>query len=129
MQENNDLKFKTLQIANYLVNRFNQDIKNETFKLVVEEAYHKNGYKICFVNKKIYYDIHLLPEYENGKNKVCILGTYYFYLLDEKKTKKDYYLFFLEIVNSLFKKQWENLNVYGTAPQCIHEVNQLINTI
>ena len=23
MQENNDLKFKTLQIANYLVNRFN----------------------------------------------------------------------------------------------------------
>ena len=38
MQENNDLKFKTLQIANYLVNRFNQDIKNETFKLVVEEA-------------------------------------------------------------------------------------------
>ena len=38
MQENNDLKFKTLQIANYLVNRFNQDIKNETFKLLLQQA-------------------------------------------------------------------------------------------
>ena len=68
----------------------------------------------------------LTEKYENGKNKVCILGTYYFYLLDEKKTKNDYYYFFLEIVNSLFKKQWENINIYGTAPQCIHEVNKLI---
>ena len=129
MQGNNDLKFKTLQIANYLVDRFNQDINKEQFRLVVTKAYKDNGHKICFVNKKIYYDIHLLPEYEkNGKNKVCILGTYYFWLLDEKKTKNDYYVFFLEIINSLFRRQWEAIDVYGTAPQCIHEVNHLLSS-
>ena len=124
------LKLKAHNIAVYLINRFNADFNKDninTFKLSVKEAYNDNGYIIYFDNKKIYYDIHILPRYEEkGRNRIRILGTYYFFLLNEKTSKNDYYYYFLHIIQSLFKHQKEYKDVYGCCPHCLFEINKMI---
>lgn len=126
------LKLKAKNISIYLIERFNKDFnkdKNNTFKLSIKDAYEGNGYIIYFENKKIYFDIHVLPKYEEkGKNRVLLLGTYYFFLLPEKTTKNDYYYYFLHIIRSLFKHQRENKSVYGCCPHCLFEINKAIDS-
>lgn len=127
------LKLKAKNISNYLVERFNNDFNknniNNTFKLSVKDAYEGNGYVIYFENKKIYYDVQLLPKYEeNGKNRILLLGTYYFFLLPDKTTKNDYYYYFLHIIRSAFKQQKKNETVYGCCPHCLFEINKKIDS-
>ena len=129
---NEGLKLKAKNISSYLVERFNNDFnkdKNNTFKLSIKEAYEGRGYIIYFENKKIYFDIQLLPKYEEkGKNRILLLVTYYFFLLPDKTTKNDYYYYFLHIIRSLFNHQRKNQGIYECCPHCLYEINKKINS-
>lgn len=121
------LIFKAHQVAEYLVERFNNDFSNRGItKLYIEKTYLEDGYYIKFENKHIYYDIRLLAKKGNDLKDFgkYFLGTFTIHLLSDTTSKLDYYIYFLCIMRKLFIKQSEfNRNYELTSPILIHEID------
>ena len=125
-----DLMFKAKLVSEYLVSRFTNDFdKRGLLGLSIKKTYSEDGYYIFFENKKIYYDFAIIAEEKDvSKSGKYLLGTYYIYLMDDKATKNDYYIFFLTLMKKLFLKQSEfNIKNSTTSPILIMELDRYFN--
>lgn len=125
-----DLMFKTKIVCDYLVERFTKDFDDRgLLGLYVEKCKIIDGYYIKFENKNIYYDFCFLAEEKDvSKSGKYLLGTYYIYLMNDKASKNDYYIYFLTIMKKLFEKQSEfNINNETTSPILLMELDRYFN--
>lgn len=125
-----DLMFKAKIVCDYLIERFTKDFDDRgLLGLYIEKCKFIDGYYIKFKNKNIYYDFCVLGKEEDiSKSGKYLLGTYYIYLMNDKASKNDYYIYFLTLMKKLFEKQSEfNINNETTSPILLMELDRYFN--
>lgn len=106
-----ELLIKTLKVADYIVNRFNNDVGFNGLKMLKEET--SKGYLLKLNIKKFYFDILLLADACPRKDNFKLLfGTYSIYYLGDTLSYERYYMFVLKVFKHLLDYQTKQVKVF-----------------
>lgn len=106
-----ELLLKTKKVADYIVNRFNNDVGFNGLKMLKEET--SKGYLLKLNIKKFYFDVLLVadacPRKDNFK---LFFGTYSIYYLGDTLSYERYYMFVLKVFKHLLDYQTKQVKVF-----------------
>lgn len=106
-----ELLIKTLKVADYIVNRFNNDVGFNGLKMLKEET--SKGYLLKLNIKKFYFDILLVADaFPRKDNFKLLFGTYSIYYLGDTLSYERYYMFVLKVFKHLLDYQTKQVKVF-----------------
>lgn len=106
-----ELLIKTLKVADYIVNRFNNDVGFNGLKMLKEET--SKGYLLKLNIKKFYFDVLLVADACPRKDNFKLLfGTYSIYYLGDTLSYERYYMFVLKVFKHLLDYQTKQVKVF-----------------
>lgn len=106
-----ELLLKTKKVADYIVDRFNNDVGFNGLKMLKEEI--SNGYLLKLNIKKFYFDVLLVADACPRKDNFKLLfGTYSIYYLGDTLSYERYYIFVLKVFKHLLDYQTKQVKVF-----------------
>lgn len=106
-----ELLLKTKKVADYIVNRFNNDVGFNGLKMLKEET--SKGYLLKLNIKKFYFDVLLVADACPRKDNFKLLfGTYSIYYLGDTLSYERYYMFVLKVFKHLLDYQTKQVKVF-----------------
>ena len=106
-----ELLEKTEKVADYIVERFNNDVGFNGLKMLKEET--SKGYLLKLNIKKFYFDVLLVADACPRKDNFKLLfGTYSIYYLGDALSYERYYMFVLKVFKHLLDYQTKQVKVF-----------------
>ena len=106
-----ELLLKTKKVADYIVDRFNNDVGFNGLKMLKEET--SKGYLLKLNIKKFYFDVLLVADTCPRKDNFKLLfGTYSIYYLGDTLSYERYYMFVLKVFKHLLDYQTKQVKVF-----------------
>lgn len=106
-----ELLLKTKKVADYIVDRFNNDVGFNGLKMLKEET--SKGYLLKLNIKKFYFDVLLVADACPRKDNFKLLfGTYSIYYLGDTLSYERYYMFVLKVFKHLLDYQSKQVKVF-----------------
>ena len=106
-----ELLLKTKKVADYIVDRFNNDVGFNGLKMLKEET--SKGYLLKLNIKKFYFDVLLVADACPRKDNFKLLfGTYSIYYLGDTLSYERYYIFVLKVFKHLLDYQTKQVKVF-----------------
>lgn len=106
-----ELLLKTKKVADYIVDRFNNDVGFNGLKMLKEET--SKGYLLKLNIKKFYFDVLLVADACPRKDNFKLLfGTYSIYYLGDTLSYERYYMFVLKVFKHLLDYQTKQVKVF-----------------
>ena len=106
-----ELLLKTKKVADYIVDRFNNDVGFNGLKMLKEET--SKGYLLKLNIKKFYFDVLLVADACPRKDNFKLLfGTYSIYYLGDTLSYERYYMFILKVFKHLLDYQTKQVKVF-----------------
>ena len=106
-----ELLLKTKKVADYIVDRFNNDVGFNGLKMLKEET--SKGYLLKLNIKKFYFDVLLVADACPRKDNFKLLfGTYSIYYLGDTLSYERYYMFVLKVFKHLLDYQTKQFKVF-----------------
>ena len=106
-----ELLLKTKKVADYIVDRFNNDVGFNGLKMLKEET--SKGYLLKLNIKKFYFDVLLVADACPRKDNFKLLfGTYSIYYLGDTLSYERYYMFVLKVFKHLLDYQSKRVKVF-----------------
>lgn len=106
-----ELLLKTKKVADYIVDRFNNDVGFNGLKMLKEET--SKGYLLKLNIKKFYFGVLLVADACPRKDNFKLLfGTYSIYYLGDTLSYERYYMFVLKVFKHLLDYQTKQVKVF-----------------
>ena len=106
-----ELLLKTKKVADYIVDRFNNDVGFNGLKMLKEET--SKGYLLKLNIKNFYFDVLLVADACPRKDNFKLLfGTYSIYYLGDTLSYERYYMFVLKVFKHLLDYQSKQVKVF-----------------
>ena len=106
-----ELLLKIKKVADYIVDRFNNDVGFNGLKMLKEET--SKGYLLKLNIKKFYFDVLLVADACPRKDNFKLLfGTYSIYYLGDTLSYERYYMFVLKVFKHLLDYQTKQVKVF-----------------
>ena len=106
-----ELLLKIKKVADYIVDRFNNDVGFNGLKMLKEET--SKGYLLKLNIKKFYFDVLLVADACPRKDNFKLLfGTYSIYYLGDTLSYERYYMFVLKAFKHLLDYQTKQVKVF-----------------
>ncbi len=106
-----ELLLKTKKVADYIVDRFNNDVGFNGLKMLKEET--SKGYLLKLNIKKFYFDVLLVADACPRKDNFKLLfGTYSIYYLGDTLSYERFYMFVLKVFKHLLDYQTKQVKVF-----------------